>query len=107
MRPDRTLPPAFSLPVLAAFPLALLFGCAEWKMEPGYEEALPGEDGEPGLAADGQPPPWNGEGDPPWAGDEPGEPDSSVHRVRGRIELTISATGSLLPNAGVALSIKG
>ena len=58
MRPDRTLPPAFSLAVLAAFPLALLSGCAEWKMEPGYEEALPGEDGEPGLAADGQPPPW-------------------------------------------------
>ena len=110
MQPSRTLPPFFSLVVLAAFPLALLSGCAEWKMEPEGasapgEEALPGEGG--GLAADGAPPPWNGEGDPPWAGDEPGVPDSSIHLSRGRIELTITATGSLLPNAGVALSIKG
>ncbi|MCE2397786.1 MAG: hypothetical protein J4F34_01895 [Gemmatimonadetes bacterium] len=37
MRPDQTLPPASSLAVLAAFPLALLFGCVEGELEPGCE----------------------------------------------------------------------
>ena len=33
--------------------------------------------------------------------------DSIVHPTRGRIDLAISATGSLLPNVSVALAIKG
>ena len=33
--------------------------------------------------------------------------DSIVHPTRGRIVLTISATGPLQPNAGVALSVQG
>lgn len=37
MRPNRTLPPALSLAVVAAFPLALLSGCVESELEPGYE----------------------------------------------------------------------
>ncbi|MCE2398494.1 MAG: hypothetical protein J4F34_05530 [Gemmatimonadetes bacterium] len=57
MRPDRTLPPAFFLAVLAAFPL--LSGCVEGELEPGYDAALVDalvEEVETGL--------WAGDGDP-------------------------------------------
>ena len=54
---------------------------------------------ETGLAADGD--------TLPWADEDPGEPDSIVHPTRGRIDLAISATGPLQPNAGVALSVQG
>ena len=76
MRPDQTLPPASSLAVLAAFPLALLFGCAdgelepvsgcvEGELEPSCEAALVDalvEEVETGL--------WAGEGNPLAYGDE-------------------------------------
>ena len=50
-----------------------------------------------GLAADGN----------PLADGAAEELDDIVHPTRDRIKLTISATGPLLPNAGVALSIQG
>ena len=117
MRPDRTLPLALSLPVLAA----LVSGCAEELVDTG-SEPLVGESADTplGLAADGDGgdtlpawegedslPPWEGEGPPPWEGDIPGEPDSIVHPTRGRIDLTITATGPLLPGEDVTLTIKG
>ena len=51
---------------------------------------------EPGLAADGDP-----------LADGGAEGDSIVHPMRGRIDLTISATGPLLPNTAVTLTIGG
>ena len=69
MRPNRTLPPAFSLAVLAAFPLALLSGCVEGELEPGYEEALVDalvEEIETGLWRDR---PMTGDGNPLAYGD--------------------------------------
>ena len=53
MRPNRTLHPAFPLAVLAAFPLALLSGCADGELGPGSEcESVSGcADG--GFVADG------------------------------------------------------
>ena len=51
---------------------------------------------EPGLAADGDP-----------LADGGTEGDSIVHPMRGRIDLTISATGPLEPNTAVTLTIGG
>ena len=111
MRPNRILP----LALLAAM-AALVSGCVEeldTGSEPIVEESA---DTGLGLAADGDPPvlegdtlpPWDGEGPPPWAEEDPGRlPDSIVHPTRGRIDLTISATGPLKPNTGVALTVEG
>ena len=111
MRPTRTLPAA-----LAAL-AALLSGCLEEELDTGSEPLVEEvADTGLGLAADGDPPawegedslpPWEGEGDPPWAGEEPGEPEKAISPTRPRIELTISATGDLKPDAGVKLTIKG
>ena len=116
MIPTRTLP----LALLAAL-AALVSGCAEELVDTGSEPIV-GESADTGLAlaADGSGddtlpvwegdtlPPWEGEGPPPWAEEDPGKtPDSIPHPTRARIELTISATGPLSPNAGVALTVEG
>ena len=86
MRPTLTL--------LAAL-AALVSGCAEELVDTG-SEPLVEESADTALAY----------GDPLADGNTE-EFDSIVHPVRGRIDLTISATGPLKPNAGVALSIHG
>ena len=113
MRPNRTPSTlAFTLAALAA----LVSGCVD-ELETGLEP--PGEegDGTAPWAADGDPPawegddslpPWDGEGPPPWAEEDPGKtPDSIFHPTRGRIDLTISTTDPLLPNAAVELTVTG
>ena len=92
MRPDRTFPLApLSLAVLAA----LASGCVEKLVDTG-SGPLVEEDADTGQAY----------GDP--LADGAGEVfDSIVHPVRGRIDLTILATGPLSPNVGVALTVSG
>ena len=92
MRPNRTLPPALSLAVLAA----LVSGCAEELVDTGSEPIV-GEDADTGLAADGN----------PLADGNTEELDSLVSPTRGRIELTISTTDPLVPDADVALTVHG
>ena len=79
MRPTRALPLALSLAALAA----LVAGCAEMELEPTLEPAA-----DTGLAACGDP-----------LADGGAQGDSIVHPARGRIDLTISTTSSLQPNA--------
>ena len=109
---NRT-PPLALLAALAA----LVSGCVEELVDTGSEPIVE-EIADTGLgpAADGDPPawegedslpPWDGEGPPPWEGDIPGEPDSIVHPTRSRIDLTISTTSPLVPDADVVLTIKG
>ncbi len=90
MRPTRTLP----LALLAAL-AALVSGCAEELVDTG-SESIVGESADTALAY----------GDPLADGATEG-PDSIVHPARGRIELTISATGSLQPGTDVELTVAG
>ena len=93
MKPNRTLPLALSLAVLAA----LVSGCVD-ELDTGFEPP-PVEEGAWTDPAAG--------GHPLADGTEEGVFDSIVHPVRGRIDLTISTTDPLLPNADVELDIRG
>ena len=86
MRLNRTLPLAFFVAALAA----LVSGC----VEPGIAPPSP-PSGEPGAPG----------GHPLADGGGPGEAEVDPGRLR--IELTISATGSLKPGVDVELTVKG
>ena len=93
MRPTRN-PPLAPLAALAA----LVSGCVEELVDTGSEPLVEEDvDTGAGLAAYGD----------PLADGNTEEFDSIVHPLRGRIDLTISATGPLSPNVGVALTIEG